>query len=61
MRFIILFVWAFLLTHMAGYLIASMNGAAYEPAATSIIAVIAVALLIIIGEILPVTKETEQH
>ncbi|ALC80717.1 MULTISPECIES: YjzD family protein [Bacillus] len=61
MRFIMLFFWAFLLTHMAGYLIASMNGAAYEPLTTSIIAVIAFVLLIILGEILPATKETKQH
>lgn len=61
MRFIILIFWAFLLTHMAGYLIASMNGAAYEPVITSIIAGIAVVIIVIIGEIMPVTKESNHH
>jgi cell shape-determining protein MreD len=60
-RFVMLFFWTFLLTHMAGYLIASMNGAAYEAVTTSIIAGVAFVFIIIVGELLPVTKETNHQ
>ncbi|MDM5319463.1 YjzD family protein [Bacillus altitudinis] len=58
MRYIITLIWTFLLTHMAGYIVASMNRAAYDFTLTSILAVVFTVILFIFAEVSPM-KETE--
>ena len=60
MRFFWTFFWAFLLMHMASYVLASMQGATYEFGVTSIVALIVAVLIIIIGSILP-NDPVEHH
>ncbi|ADP31609.1 DUF2929 domain-containing protein [Bacillus atrophaeus] len=61
MRFIVAFIWTFLLSHMACYLIASMNRAEYNVTTSSVIAVIITVLVIVLGEMLPMKNETSQQ
>ncbi|MFP3634868.1 YjzD family protein [Bacillus sp. SIMBA_033] len=61
MRFIIGFIWTFLLTHMACYLIASMNSAAYNFKQSSVIAVVIAVLVFVLAEIMPVKQDASQH
>lgn len=53
MRYFWTFFWTFLLIHMASYVISSMQGAAYDFGTSSIVAIIASVLIILIGEIIP--------
>ncbi|CAN2252848.1 MULTISPECIES: YjzD family protein [Bacillus] len=64
MRYIIAFIWTFLLSHMACYLIASMNSVAYqfnEFKTSSVIAVILYVLIMVLAEIMPMNKNADQH
>lgn len=58
MHYIITLIWTFLLTHMAGYIVSSMNGAAYDFTLTSILAIVFTVILFIFAEVSPM-KETE--
>jgi len=60
-RFIIGFIWTFLLTHMACYLVASMNSAAYNFKQSSVIAVVIAVLVFVLAEIMPVKQDANQH
>ncbi|KAF1680218.1 YjzD family protein [Bacillus mexicanus] len=61
MRYIIAFIWTFLLSHMACYLVASMNNAEYNIKTSSIIAVVLYVLIIVLAEIMPMNKNANQH
>ncbi|MGE6630965.1 YjzD family protein [Bacillus sp. NPDC077027] len=63
MRFIITLIWIFLLTHMAGYIVASMNKAAYDFTFTSILAVVFTVILFIFAEVSPLkdAEGTSKH
>lgn len=53
MRYIWTLFWAFLLIHMASYVISSMEGTAYDFTTSSIIAVILAILVFILGSLIP--------
>ncbi|MFT4412520.1 YjzD family protein [Fredinandcohnia humi] len=53
MRYFWTFFWTFLLIQMASYVIGSMQGATYEFATASVVAVIVTALIIILGAVIP--------
>jgi hypothetical protein len=60
LRFFWTFFWGFLLIHMASYVISSMKGITYDFVNSSILAVIAIFIIIIIGIVLP-NEPVEKH
>ncbi|MFN2747102.1 MULTISPECIES: YjzD family protein [Bacillus] len=61
MRFVVTFIWTFLLAHMACYIVGAMNGAAYNFQTSSIMGFIIFAAVIVLGEIMPVKQEASQQ
>ncbi|MEC1406008.1 YjzD family protein [Bacillus halotolerans] len=61
MRFIIAFIWTFLLSHMACYLIASMNSVAYNFTTSSVVAVVLYVLIMALAAIMPMNNNASQH
>ncbi|MDQ0232291.1 YjzD family protein [Metabacillus malikii] len=53
MRFIMTFVWCFLLIHMASYVVNSMTGGHYDFMTASTLSVIAIVIIFIIAEVIP--------
>ncbi|MGR2781964.1 YjzD family protein [Bacillus subtilis] len=61
MRYIIAFIWTFLLSHMACYLVASMNSVTYNFKTSSVIAVVLYVLIMVLAKIMPMNKNASQH
>ncbi|ASB90134.1 YjzD family protein [Bacillus sonorensis] len=61
MRFIVTFIWTFILTQMACYIIGAMGGAEYDFTLSSIMGIIITVIVIVLGEIMPVQKDANQH
>lgn len=55
------FIWTFVLTQMACYIVGAMNGAAYDFQTSSIMGVIITVAVIVLGEIMPVKQDASQH
>ncbi|QGQ44650.1 YjzD family protein [Metabacillus sediminilitoris] len=53
MRFFWTFFWGFLLIHMASYVINSMTGGHYDFGSASILAVIAIVVILFITAVIP--------
>lgn len=60
LRFFWTFFWGFLLIHMASYVINSMTGGHYDFASASILAVIAIVVILFITAVIP-NEPTPNH
>ena len=61
MRYIVTFLWSFLLMQMITYVVSSMAGAAYSFSTGVIIAVIVTLLVFALTAILPKAEPAENH
>jgi uncharacterized membrane protein len=60
LRFFWTFFWGFLLIHMASYVINSMTGGHYDFVSASILAVIAIVVILFITAVIP-NEPTPNH
>ncbi|MDA1475935.1 YjzD family protein [Bacillus changyiensis] len=62
MRFVVGLFWTFLLTCMATYIVGAMGGhAGLDLTKSSIMSVVIFAMVVVLGEIMPMNKEKSQH